>query len=162
MSTILIKNRENILELKVPPLIQILLIGFGMYVLSKLVPSFYLSIPANIPAGLVVILLGAFIAIAGVLEFRKANTTADPRFPEKSEKLVVTGIYKISRNPMYVGFLLSLFGCFLILSNLIAVLFLPVFVFYINHFQIKPEERFLLQKFGSDFSQYCDNVRRWL
>ncbi len=158
----LIEPGDNTLELRVPPLIQMLLVGFGMYFLSKLAPSFSLSIPGSIPVGLVVILMGAIVAIVGVLEFRKAGTTVDPRFPEKSENLVVAGIYKISRNPMYVGFFLCLSGWALILSNLAAVLLLPMFVIYINHFQIKPEERFLLQKFGSDFSQYCDNVRRWI
>ncbi len=150
------------MELKVPPLVQLLLVGAGMLAISKLVPSLTFSIPAKIPIGILVVLFGVVVALLGVLEFRKAKTTLDPRYPQKSENLVVTGIYKISRNPMYLGFLLALFGWFVILANVAALLFLPVFVIYINHFQIKPEERFLLQKFGSDFSQYCSKVRRWV
>ena len=149
------------MELKIPPLVQVLLVGAGMLAISRLIPSLTLSIPANTLIGVVVVLIGATVALTGVLEFRKAKTTVDPRYPQKSEKLVITGIYKISRNPMYLGFLFMLLGWFVILENVSTLLFLPIFVIYINHFQIKPEEQFLLKKFGPDFSQYCSKVRRW-
>ena len=156
------KNGEILLELKIPPLIQVFLVGFGMLAISRLIPSLTLSIPASISIGVVVVLIGAIVALAGVLEFRKVKTTVDPRYPQKSEILVITGIYKISRNPMYLGFLILLFGWFVILENVATLLLLPIFLLYINQFQIKPEEKFLLKKFGSDFSQYCNKVRRWI
>jgi protein-S-isoprenylcysteine O-methyltransferase Ste14 len=150
------------LKLKVPPLVQLLLVGAAMLAISRLIPLLTLSIPENIPAGGGVVLIGVVVALFGVLEFRKAKTTVDPRYPQKSENLVTSGIYNISRNPMYLGFFLILLGWCVILANVAALLLLPVFVSYINHFQIKPEEQFLLQKFGSDFSQYCNKVRRWI
>jgi len=150
------------MELKIPPLIQVLLFGAGMLLISKLFPATTLSIPANIPTGIAVIAIGIITAFAGVAEFRKAKTTVDPRHPQKSENLVTTGIYKISRNPMYLGFLIALLGWSIILKNIIALLLLPAFVIYINHYQIKPEERFLLKKFDSNYSKYCSKVRRWV
>jgi len=133
-----------------------------MLATARLTPSLTLTLLASIPVGMVVVLIGGTVALFGVLEFRKAKTTVDPRYPQKSENLVITGIYKISRNPMYLGLLLILFGWFVILENVATLSLLPIFIWYINHFQIKPEERFLLKKFGSDFSQYCSRVRRWL
>lgn len=149
------------MELKIPPLVQVMFFGSGMLFISKLFPLLILSIPSNVLIGILVASIGVVAAFIGVIEFRKAKTTVDPRHPQKSENLVTTGIYAISRNPMYLGFLIILFGWFFILENIAALFLLPAFVLYINHFQIKPEERFLLQKFGSNYSQYCSKVRRW-
>lgn len=150
------------MELKIPPLLQVLIFGLGMLFVARLLPSLAFPIPVNIPIGMLVISIGAVLAIIGVVEFRKAKTTVDPRHPQKSEKLVTSGIYAISRNPMYIGFLVMLLGWCIILENIAGFLFLPAFVLFLNQFQIKPEERFLLQKFGADYSGYCRKVRRWI
>ena len=94
------------MKLKVPPLVQVLLVGAGMLSISRLIPSLTLSIPANMLVGVLVALIGAIVALAGVLAFRKAKTTVDPRYPQKTESLVISGIYKVSRNLMYLGFFL--------------------------------------------------------
>ena len=73
-----------------------------------------------------------------------------------------SGVYRISRNPMYLGFFLALAGWALYLSNAVAVLLLPVFLAYMTQYQIKPEERALLAKFGPEFAQYMASVRRWM
>lgn len=138
------------------------MIAIGMLVISMLAPSLEYKIPAKLITGVLLILVGAVVAVAGVLEFHLANTTVDPRDPKKSEVLVVTGIYKTSRNPMYLGFVVILLGWLVILANVASILLLPVFVFYLHRFQIKPEERFLSQKFGAEFDQYCSSVRRWI
>jgi protein-S-isoprenylcysteine O-methyltransferase Ste14 len=72
------------------------------------------------------------------------------------------GVYRISRNPMYLGFLLALAGWAVYLSNAGAAVLVPAFVAYMTQFQIKPEERALLAKFDSEFAQYTSRVRRWL
>lgn len=82
--------------------------------------------------------------------------------PEASSAIVTTGIYRISKNPMYLGFLLTLAGLGLYLGNAVAALFLPAFVGYLNRFQIRPEERALLARFGAPFSEYMGRVRRWI
>lgn len=150
------------LELKVPPLVLVVIVAAGMWALSQMSPDVSIAIPAAGWLASLVALAGVMIAGLGVLAFRTAGTTVDPRVPEQSESLVVSGVYRYSRNPMYVGFLLVLCAWGLWLGNLPALLFLPAFVLYMNRFQIVPEERFMADKFGEDYTRYCANVRRWV
>jgi len=156
----------SFLELKIPPLLLVLLFALGMWLLAPLTAPF--SVQLALPAlyttvlALCLAMTGIAVALAGVLAFRRAKTTVDPRVPQQSSSLVLVGIYRYSRNPMYLGFLLLLaaFACYL--QSLLALALLPLFVLYLNQFQIKPEERFLGQKFGQDFQVYMKQVRRWL
>jgi len=151
------------LELKIPPLLLMLLFALGMWLLAPLTAplSTQLALYTTVLA-LCLAVTGIAVALAGVLAFRRAKTTVDPRLPQQSSSLVLVGIYRYSRNPMYLGFLLLLaaFACYL--QSLLALALLPLFVLYLNQFQIKPEERFLQQKFGQDFQVYMKQVRRWL
>lgn len=155
----------SFLELKIPPLLLVLLFALVMWLLSRItspltaqlvLPALYTTVLA---LGLAV--TGIAVALAGVLAFRRAKTTVDPRVPQQSSSLVIVGIYRFSRNPMYLGFLLLLaaFACYL--QSILALALLPLFVLYLNQFQIKPEERFLQQKFGKDYQVYLHDVRRW-
>ncbi|MCT8127598.1 isoprenylcysteine carboxylmethyltransferase family protein [Alishewanella sp. BS5-314] len=153
----------SFLELKIPPLLLMLLFALGMWLLAPLTAplSTQLALYTTVLA-LCLAVTGIAVALAGVLAFRRAKTTVDPRVPQQSSSLVLVGIYRYSRNPMYLGFLLLLaaFACYL--QSLLALALLPLFVLYLNQFQIKPEERFLQQKFGKDYQVYLHNVRRWL
>ncbi len=102
------------------------------------------------------------MAFAGVAAFRRERTTVNPLTPGAATSVVSSGVYSRSRNPMYVGFLLALAGWAVYLSNVAAALLLPAFVAYMNRYQIKPEERVLLAKFGTAFEQYMARVRRWI
>ena len=155
-------NTGIFMELKVPPLAQVLVISIGMLSISILLPSFGVLIPAGRLVGSILMAVGATLAIAGVLEFRRCKTTVDPRYPNNSDRLVCSGIYRLSRNPMYLGMFIILLGWSIYLANLLSFVFLPVFVFYMNHFQITPEERVLSEKFGTEFDRYCNEVRRWI
>lgn len=151
------------LELKIPPLLLMLLFALAMWLLTPL--SAPLSAPLALYTNVLAFCLavtGIAVALAGVLAFRRAKTTVDPRVPQQSSSLVIVGIYRYSRNPMYLGFLLLLaaFACYL--QSVVALAMLPLFVLYLNQFQIKPEERFLGQKFGQDFQVYMQQVRRWM
>jgi protein-S-isoprenylcysteine O-methyltransferase Ste14 len=97
-----------------------------------------------------------------VLAFRRAQTTVNPLTPQATSSLVTTGIYRYSRNPMYVGllFVLAGWGCYL--ANGLALLVLPLFVASMTRWQIIPEERFMAAKFGAEFEAYKRSVRRWL
>ncbi|HEV8366930.1 MAG TPA: isoprenylcysteine carboxylmethyltransferase family protein, partial [Pyrinomonadaceae bacterium] len=75
---------------------------------------------------------------------------------------VSTGVYRFTRNPMYLGLLLTLLGWAAFLSNPASLLFVPIFVLYINRFQIKPEEQVLSSLFGAEYMAYKSRVRRWL
>lgn len=100
--------------------------------------------------------------LAGLYEFQKAKTTFNPMTPDDASSVVTSGVYRVSRNPMYVGFLLLLIGWAIWLSHPLPFFLLPVFVLYMNRFQILPEERALSAKFGKAYDSYQQGVRRWL
>src|SRR5690554_7505545 len=114
-----------------------------MWTLAFAVPGLGFTLPASSLVALVFAATGVAFALLGVLEFRSADTTVDPRVPDQSASLVVRGVYRISRNPMYVGFLLVLIACGVFLSSLASLVLLPAFVIYMNRFQIVPEERYM-------------------
>lgn len=150
------------LELKVPPVIQMAISAGLMWILETLLPALSIEFFASSLIALVLASIGVVFAILGVLAFRSAGTTVDPRIPDQSSSLVTKGVYRISRNPMYVGFLLILVGWGVFLSNFISFLLLPLFVMYMNRFQITPEERYMREKFGHEYRQYAAAVRRWI
>ena len=150
------------LELAVPPLVLTGAIAAGMVGLAYALPGATRAWPGHIACGVVLAGVGAGIAVWGVVAFRKAGTTVDPRDPHAASSFVASGIYRYTRNPMYLGFLLALAGLGAFLANLAAVALLPLFVAYLVRFQIVPEERALLHKFGAPFAGYMATVRRWL
>lgn len=107
-------------------------------------------------------LAGLASALAGWLAFRRARTTVNPLSPARASTLVVRGIYRHTRNPMYLGMLLVLAGWGVWLGNVLALLLLPLFVLTLNRLQIEPEERALRARFGEAFTQYAARVRRWI
>jgi protein-S-isoprenylcysteine O-methyltransferase Ste14 len=150
------------LELKVPPMLLALLLAFAMWVTAALLPSFAIALPWHRAIGAMLICVGILFIMAAGAVFRRAGTTVNPIKPDVTSSLVVSGVYGISRNPMYVGALMALAGWAVFLSHLLAVVFLPAFVAYMNRFQIAPEERVLSGKFGAEFDEYRNAVRRWL
>lgn len=150
------------LELKVPPVALVLLFAAAMWLVSTSESSLALHIPWRTAVALVFAIAGIAISVAGVAAFRRAGTTVDPTRPGKASAMVVSGVYRWSRNPMYAGFLLALAGWAAFLSHALAFAFLPAFILYINRFQIIPEERMLAEKFGEQFTAYRGTVRRWL
>lgn len=150
------------LELKVPPLAQVAVFAGLMWLAARAVPALAFAFPGQLAAALLLVAAGALVAGAGVVAFRRARTTVDPRDPGKSTELVATGIYRASRNPMYLGFLLALAGWGVFLGNVLALAALPLFVAAMNRLQIAPEERALRARFGDSFTRYERSVRRWL
>ena len=152
----------NQLELKIPPVALLLIIALMMWGIADLFTSFSFSVFVSPFVALLIAFSGVMFALLGVYQFRKQGTTVDPRIPEKSASLVTSGIYQFSRNPMYVGMLLILVGWGIYLGNIASFIMLPVFILYMNRFQIMPEETFMAEKFGSAYQQYQKSVRRWL
>jgi len=133
-----------------------------MWLASRSSPALTFVFPASNLLAVGLAAIGLTVAISGVVTFRRARTTLNPTKPEASSSLVSWGIYKITRNPMYLGLLLVLTAGAIFLSNWLAFLFLPVFVVYIDRFQIVPEERALTSLFAREFVHYQSRVRRWL
>lgn len=106
-------------------------------------------------------LLGLAIAIVAVAQFRQMSTTINPLHPERASELVANGLFRYSRNPMYLGMLLVLIGLAFYGGRWQGLLGPIVFVVLINRWQIEPEERALEQLFGERFADYCRRVPRW-
>lgn len=105
---------------------------------------------------------GVLLAVSGVAQFLRAGTTVDPHRATNASSLVTGGLYRVTRNPMYLGMLLMLSGFVVLVGNVASLIALPAFVAYMNRFQIAPEERVLTDLFGAEYLAYTDRTRRWL
>ena len=142
-----------------PPIITLICI-----VLNYL--STYLINPIKFPntkiiSGLI-FLLGLFTAIFAILLFKKDKTTVNPIDPEETTTLVTTGIFSITRNPMYLGLFFLISSTVLFFGSWLGIIILVIFVWYINKFQIIPEEQAMEKLFGKKYNEYKKNVRRWI
>ncbi|HQW07963.1 MAG TPA: isoprenylcysteine carboxylmethyltransferase family protein [Steroidobacteraceae bacterium] len=149
------------LELKIPPPLVALLTGLLMWSATRLVPPLALPGVARVAVAAVLVGVGVGLAISGVLTFKRAKTTVNPTTPAAASALVRTGVFRFTRNPMYLGLLLCLVAWAVYLSNALALLIVPLFVLYMNRFQIAPEERALATLFGDAYAAYKREVRRW-
>ena len=150
------------LELIIPPPGYAIIIGICMWLLNQYFPiASFIQSPWN-KLGLVLIVSALTMDISSLYLFFKKHTTASPFTPKKASSLVTTGLYKYTRNPMYVGLLVVLTGYAIWLGSLSPFILIPVFYWLITTMQIKPEERILEEKFGQEYLDYKSRVRRWL
>ena len=152
----------NSMELKVPPPLVGLLVAAAMYGIAWAVPPFPFATAIKAAAAVVLALAGGAIDVAGLFAFRSAKTTINPLKPQNASSLVSGGIYRYTRNPMYLGMLFFLVAWAVYLAQPVALLGPMAFVLYITRFQIIPEERVLAGLFGGEFAAYKARVRRWL
>lgn len=150
------------LENKVPPPLVALVFGGLMGGASLGLPGLDLTWGTRLLLALPLIGAGLLFVLAGGISFRRARTTVNPLKPEAASALVTSGVYRYTRNPMYVGFALWLLAWGLYLASPLVLLGVLGFVLYMNRLQIAPEERALGQLFGADFAAYRQRVRRWL
>jgi len=156
-----VRPRSHALDHRIPPPLVGAILAVGMWGVSMLPPA--LAIPAPLRTGLALLFAVAGLAcdVLGFLAFRRARTTVNPLRPQLASALVTGGIYRLTRNPMYVGMTLLLTGWAVWLSALWPFAGPVVFVLFIGRFQIAPEERLLRERFGREFENYAARVRRW-
>jgi protein-S-isoprenylcysteine O-methyltransferase Ste14 len=150
------------LELKIPPPVVALVLALVMGLALFFGPRPSVASAFRLPAAFIIALMGIGFSFAGLVAFRKAHTTVNPLQPEKASALVTSGVYRITRNPMYVGLLMLLLAWATFLSAIWSLAGPLVFYGYMNRFQIEPEERVLNKLFGEAFQAYTSQVRRWL
>jgi protein-S-isoprenylcysteine O-methyltransferase Ste14 len=146
------------LETLIPPPLVTLIFAIGIYVMAQS-PT-----PSKLRTAIAIILaaIALVIVLAGVLAFFRARTTVNPMRPIRASSLVTSGIYRFTRNPMYLGDAILLSAWAIYLGDVFMLICLPLLMEYLNQFQIRPEERQLAEKFGSAYQDYCAKVRRWI
>ncbi len=150
------------LETRIPPPVVAALVAVLMGLAAPSAARLAASSTLRLSLALAIALAGGVVAGAGSRAFRRAGTTVNPLRPARASSLVTTGIYRFTRNPMYVGLTCVLTGVAAWLWWWPALAGPCVFVAYITRFQVQPEERALGAKFGAEYEAYRRQVRRWL
>lgn len=150
------------LENRVPPPLVVVLIGAAMAVVAWFTPAIEIGSTVRFVVGGITIAMGALAVVQGARTFWRNKTTINPVDIESASALVTSGVFRYSRNPMYVGFTVILVGWAVCLAAPWALLGPVAFVFFTNRFQIVPEERVMRAKFGQAYDDYRAQVRRWL
>ena len=136
--------------------------GAAMWLVAREVPAWRVVLPGR---GAVASVIAGFAFVAAglaIARFVQAKTTVHPVHPERASTLVTGGIFRVSRNPMYLGLLLLLVAWAIWLASPITIVLLPCFVGYMNRYQIASEEAALQARFGTEYEAYRRRVRRWL
>lgn len=150
------------MELKIPPPLLAFMFALIMWGISNIESLGPIESALTGPLSLMVLVMGLATNIAAVASFRSADTTINPMRPNNAARLVNGGIYRLSRNPMYLGVLLMLSSWAIWLGSPVCLAVLFFFVWYITKFQIVPEERALAELFPEPFETYRLTVRRWI
>lgn len=150
------------LDLKIPPDLVALAVAALMWLVSSVTPSINVPSLLRVPTGVVFLSAGAALIAAARVSFDRAGTTFSPLAPGRSSRLVTSGVYRWSRNPMYLGTQFALFGLAVLQSNVYSLVVSLAHVLYMNRFQIRPEERVLSNRFGPEYEAYVGRVRRWV
>jgi protein-S-isoprenylcysteine O-methyltransferase Ste14 len=150
------------LETRVPPPVVMLIAALLIWGLRRTFPEMGVFIPGRRAIYWTLLALGLLVAVAGIVSFRRARTTVNPMKPDTASSLVTSGIYRFTRNPMYVGDALILLAVVVFFSNPLGLAGVVLFVAWMNLLQIPAEERALRARFGEAYDAYRARVRRWL
>ena len=145
---------------KIPPPLVVLILVISTFFSSKKIDL--IQIPFQTLISIFILSIGILVLLNPVLKFKKSKTTINPIKFKKVNKLVTSGIYKYSRNPMYLGLLMIVISSSIFYLNIYSILTPLFFYVWINRFQIKREEVFLIEKFGEDYLSYKKKTRRWI
>lgn len=150
------------LELRVPPPIYVAALALLMWVVSLVTPELALALAVRIVAAIALLCSALGLGTLAVMSFKRAQTTIHPLNPDHTSAIVTTGVYRVTRNPMYLAMLMGLLAIGTLLDNGFALAVACCFVPLITRVQIRPEERILANRFGGVYGEYCRMVHRWL
>ncbi len=147
---------------KIPPPLIVAVIATAMWAVDRELPSARIESALLAPLAIALAVGGLVLAFAAVVAFIRAGTTINPLRPSRATRLITTGVFRLSRNPIYVADALLLAAWMAWLGGLFNPLFILIFFWIIQQWQIVPEELALRALFGDDYARYCARVRRWL
>ena len=148
------------MKTKIPPPILALIMIVLIYLSSFFIESTTFNYQGSL--SLLVLILGLACAIPSFKLFARYKTTISPLKPSDATALVTEGMYRYSRNPMYLGLLLLTIASTIWFGTWFGIIVNILFIFLINFLQIIPEEEALLEIFGEEYEEYKKNVRRWI
>ncbi|WP_100277843.1 methyltransferase family protein [Mariprofundus aestuarium] len=149
-------------NLKIPPIPLALICGLMIWSLAELLGTHSMGIEIRRAVAVLLLTVAAAIDLTALITFFRSKTTVDPRYPHKTSKMVTSGIYRFSRNPMYLGLAIMLASLSLWLGARFGLFVVVLFILYMNRFQIEPEEQALENQFGKSYLEYKSSVRRWI
>lgn len=148
------------LDKKIPPPIVTLIFAGVIYFTAEYFYRFYFVYQTAICLFFAV--LGVCILSIALYQFKLFKTTINPIKPEAASTLVTSGIFRFSRNPMYLGMLLLILSLWIKTGAITGFIVVPCYIAYLNYFQIAPEERVMKALFTDSYIAYCQQVRRWI
>jgi protein-S-isoprenylcysteine O-methyltransferase Ste14 len=153
------QDRPNTSLMVHPPIVALMFIVIA-YFLGRIMPLPFAAPLFLRYLGLAMTFTGFLLGFSAFIEFQKSQTTLDPH--GSTTQLVTSGIYRFTRNPIYLGFLLMIIGLPLYLGLYWGIVMAPVYIFLMNHLVIQHEEVYLEKKFEKAYTDYTSRVRRWL
>ena len=148
------------MKTKIPPPILALIMIAIIYLSSVIVETFTFSYQTVL--SILVVLIGLGCAVPSFRLFAKHKTTISPFIPSETTVLVTAGMYRYSRNPMYLGLVLLTIAATIFFGTWLGIVIIIAFIFLLNFLQIIPEEEALLDIFGEEYVEYKKKVRRWI
>ena len=148
------------MKTKIPPPILALLMIVIVYLSSLIIEPFKFN--NQIVLSVFIVVIGLACAIPSFRLFAKHKTTISPFTPSETTALVTDGMYRYSRNPMYLGLVLLNIAATIFFGTWFGIIIVATFIFLLNLLQIIPEEEALLDIFGEEYIEYKKKVRRWI
>ena len=150
------------MDLLIPPPVLLAVFAAAMWAIDRALPGARAAWSLLGPVAVALLAIGLLLMAAAVAALAAAKTTVNPLKPARASKLVTGGVFRLSRNPIYLGDLLVLAAFAVWLGQPVDLALLVPFVAYLDRYQIRPEEQALRARFGDDYAAYCSRVRRWL
>ena len=151
------------MKTKIPPPIVAIISILLTYLSKDYLSFFYLHPHLQKTLFILFLVSGILLIFFANREFKILETTVNPMKPKNATNLVSKGVFKFTRNPMYLGLFIIFISFSFNFSSLFGlVIYGPLFIFYITIFQIIPEEEAMMELFGESYKEYCSKVRRWI
>ncbi len=150
------------LDHRIPPPLVALVIAVAMWATARFTPHWGITTEARTLLVVIFAVAGVVVTVSGARTFSRAGTTKNPMNPGAATVLVRSGIFRFTRNPMYLGLVLILVAWALFFAAPWALWGPLAFLLYMDRFQVRPEEAAMARLFGADYAEYCNQVRRWL